>query len=138
MAEKQLSLLFVDDDEIAHTLIGDFLKGRELHHAYSAEEALNIIDDNNIHIVITDIIMDEMDGIALTRKIKQIRNTIQVIIITGDNETDNLINALDAGANDFLVKPLKKEDLMVALKSTEEKIMRWRNALRNLFVKKRS
>jgi len=56
--------------------------------------------------------------------------------VTGDNETVNLINALDAGANDFLVKPIKKEKLIEALESTEAKMQRWKDALKDLFSKK--
>ncbi|MBN2809001.1 MAG: response regulator [Deltaproteobacteria bacterium] len=133
----KLSVLFVDDDPVAHLLIDDYLAGRKVHHAYSAEDALILVEKENIPIVITDIYMEKMDGIELTRKIKKNRSTHQVIIITGDSETINLLNALDAGANDFLVKPLKKEKLLEAVDSTEAKIQRWKDALKDLFSKKR-
>jgi len=135
--ETKMPILFVDDDPVAHALIEDYLAGRKVHHAYSAEDALTLVENENISIVITDIYMEEMDGIELTRKIKKNRSTIQVIIITGDSETINLLNALDAGANDFLVKPLKKEKLINAVESTETKIQRWKDALKDLFSKKR-
>ena len=136
-SKKQMPILFVDDDPIAHTLMRECLKGRKVHYAYSAEDALAIMEEESIPIVITDIYMEEMDGIEFTRKVKKIRNTVQVIIITGYSETENLINALDAGANDFLVKPLKKDKLIEALESTEAKIVRWKDALKDLFSKKR-
>jgi CheY-like chemotaxis protein len=135
--ETKMPILFVDDDPVAHALIEDYLGGRKVHHAYSAEDALILVENENISIVITDIYMEEMDGIELTKKIKKNRSTIQVIIITGDSETINLLNALDAGANDFLVKPLKKEKLIKAVKDTETKIQRWKDALKDLFSKKR-
>jgi CheY-like chemotaxis protein len=135
--ETKMPILFVDDDPVAHALIEDYLGGRNVHHAYSAEDALILVENENISIVITDIYMEEMDGIELTKKIKKNRSTIQVIIITGDSETINLLNALDAGANDFLVKPLKKEKLIKAVKDTETKIQRWKDALKDLFSKKR-
>lgn len=133
----QIPILFVDDDPMVHTLMDDYLQGRPLHHAYSAEDALVIAEEENIPIIISDIYMEAMDGIELTRRIKKIRNTTQVIIMTGDGETNNLLNALDAGANDFLVKPIKKEKLMEAIESTEAKIQRWKDALKDLFIIKR-
>ena len=133
--ENQTAVLFVDDDPIAHTLIDEYLADRTVFHAYSAEDAMVVVEQENPPIVITDIYMDQMDGIALTRRIKKFRNTVQVIVITGDSEIHNLLNALDAGANDFLVKPLEKNKLMDALKLTEAKILRWKDALRDLFVK---
>ncbi|MCP3925588.1 MAG: response regulator [Desulfobacterales bacterium] len=136
-AKKHLPVLFVDDDSIAHDLIDHYLEGWKVHHSYSAEDALELMEKENISIVITDIFMEEMDGIDFTKKIKILRNTVQVIIITGDSNMNNLINALDVGANDFLVKPLKKETLLDALESTEAKIIRWKKALKDLFSKKR-
>lgn len=134
---QQLSLLFVDDDPVTHKLIDKYLAGRKVHHAYSAEDALKVLDKEDIPIIVTDIYMEEMDGIELTRRIKKIRNTVQVIIVTGDSETTSLVNALDVGANDFLVKPINKDSLIVALESAEAKIQRWKNALKDLFDKKR-
>ncbi len=133
--ENQMAVLFVDDDPIAHTLIDEFLGGRTVFHAYSGEDAMVVVEQENPPIVITDIYMEQMDGIALTRRIKKFRNTVQVIVITGDSEMSNLLNALDAGANDFLVKPLEKNKLMHALNLTEAKILRWKEALKDLFVK---
>ncbi|MCP3945170.1 MAG: response regulator [Desulfobacteraceae bacterium] len=135
-SKQQIPILFVDDDPLAHTLIDVHLEGRMVYHAYSAEDALTIMEKENIPIVIADIYMEEMDGIEFTRKIKKIQNTVQVIIITGDSETYNLVNALDAGANDFLVKPLIKEKLIEALEHTEAKIQRWKDALKDIFSKK--
>ncbi len=133
----KLPILFVDDNPVAHKLVDTYLSGRQVLHAYSAEDGLVIAGEQGVPIVITDIHMDEMDGITFTKKLKKIRNTVQVIIVTGDSETTNLLNALDAGANDFQVKPLEKEKLIEAVQSAEAKIQRWKDALLDLFSKKK-
>jgi DNA-binding NtrC family response regulator len=133
---KHLPILFVDDDSIAHKVIDRHLEGWDVHHVYSAEDALELMEKNDISIVITDIFMENIDGIELTKKIKMISSTIQVIIVTGASDTINLINALDVGANDFLIKPLQKEKLLEALEIAEAKIKRWKNALKDLFKKR--
>jgi two-component system response regulator YesN len=135
--EIKMPVLFVDDDAVAHELIDKYLEGRKVHHAYSAEDALLIADTENIPIVVTDIYMEEMDGIELTRKLKKNRCLIQVIVITGGSETMNLLNAMEAGANDFLVKPLTMTKLIEAVGGAEAKIGRWQGALRDIFSRKR-
>lgn len=134
--KKHLPILFVDDDSITHKVIDRHLVGWDVHHVYSAEDALELMEKSEISIVITDIFMEDMDGIELTQKIKRISNTIQVIIVTGASDTINLINAIDVGANDFLIKPLQKEKLLETLESAEAKIKRWKNALKDLFKKR--
>ncbi len=128
-----MPVLFVDDDPVAHVLIDKYLEGRRVHHAYSAEDALLIADEENIPIVVADIYMEEMDGIELTRRLKKSSCLIQIIVITGDSETIDIINALEAGANDFLVKPLTMEKLVEAVANTEAKIERWQGALKYIF-----
>lgn len=61
--KKHLPVLFVDDESMAHDVIDHHLEGWEVHHAYSAEDALEVMEKENISIVITDIFMEEMDGI---------------------------------------------------------------------------
>ncbi len=134
MATKQhIPILFVDDDTIAHKLINKFLEDWPVHHAYSAEEALEITETEKNLIIITDIYMDGMNGIELTRKIKKSNQTAQIIVVTGGTETINLLNALDAGASDFLLKPIKKSKLIEVLESTEVKVKRWKETLKHIF-----
>ena len=130
-------LLFVDDDPMAHKIVASHLREWPLESAYSGEEALEIINEKDIQIVITDIGMPGMDGLTLLKRIKQTRPVIQVIMATSSEEVQHLLTAFAEGANDFLLKPLKKRDVEEALENTLTKIERWKANLRKLFTIKK-
>lgn len=133
---EQFPILFVDDDPIAHKLIEVYLRSWKVFYAFSGEDALDILDKENIQIVISDINMPNMNGIELLKKIKSKHGTIQVIMLTGEDQVEYLINALSQGANDFLLKPITKEKVEEALENTMQKISRWKKAMKELFIKK--
>ncbi len=133
---KSFPILFVDDDQIVHKLVEVYLKNWKVFYAFSAEDALDILDKENIQIVITDINMPNMNGIELLKNIKKKHGTVQVIMLTGENDVEHLINALSQGANDFLLKPVTKEKIEEALSHTFEKISRWKKAMKEIFNKK--
>ena len=130
-------LLFVDDDPIAHIIMKTHLEGWNMIPAYSAEEALDILEKRHILIVITDIGLPGMDGLEFLREVRTTRGIVQVIIVTASSRTDDLINAFEAGATDFLLKPLKKEDIEDALENILIKIHRWKTTMKELFHKKK-
>ncbi|MDM8525018.1 response regulator [Desulfococcaceae bacterium HSG8] len=130
-------VLFVDDDPMAHVLMRNHLKGWNVESAYSAEQALDILNKRHILIVITDIGMPGMDGIEFLREIRKKRGIIQVIIATASDKTDDLINAFEAGATDFLLKPFKKDEIEEALESILVKLNRWRATMKVLFGRRR-
>ncbi|QTA88426.1 response regulator [Desulfonema magnum] len=132
-----LPILFVDDEPTTHLIIKNHLKGWNVKSAYSAEEALDILNKHHILIVITDISMPGMDGITFLREIRKTRGIIQVIIVTASDRIDDLINAFEAGATDFLLKPFKKEDIEEALENIVSKINRWKATMKTLFEKRR-
>lgn len=136
--KKDFPILFVDDDVISHKLITKYLEEWNLKLAFSGKEALEIIKSENIQIVITDISMPGMDGLQLLKEIKTYHGTIQVIMLTSLSDIENLISSLGSGANDFLIKPVAKEELEDAVFYTVMKIKRWKNALKELFQKKRA
>ena len=130
-------ILFVDDEPMAHVIMQSHLEGWNLKSAYSAEEALKILEKEHIPIVITDISMPGMDGIEFLREIRKTRGMIQVIIVTATNRVEDLINAFEAGATDFLLKPLKKDDIKDALNNILTKINRWKLTMKSLLKKKK-
>ncbi len=130
-------ILFVDDDPIAHQIVRHHLKNWQLEFVYSARDALDALERENFVIVITDLMMPEMDGIDLLHEIKaRYSNRVQVIVVTVSDQLDNLIKALDGGASDFLLKPLKKEDLEEVLEHTLLRINRWNRTMNLLLTKK--
>jgi len=130
-------ILFVDDDPVAHELIKSYLKDWEIRSAYSGKDALEILGEESIKIVISDINMPGMDGLDLLREIKRTRGIVQVIIATATEQVQDLLGALEAGANDFLLKPFRKDDVEEALEHTLLKLERWKGKMKDLFKKKK-
>jgi len=78
-----------------------------------------------------------MDGLEFLREIRTTRGIVQVIIVTASSRTDDLINSFEAGATDFLLKPLRKEDIEDALENILIKIHRWKATMKELSHKKK-
>jgi CheY-like chemotaxis protein len=131
-------VLFVDDDPVAHKIVSHYLKNWELESVYSARDALDALEKKNFVIVVTDLIMPEMNGIELLHEIKaKYGNRVQVIVVTISDELENLTMALDGGASDFLLKPLKQKELEEVLEHTLAKIKRWKRVL-NILLERRN
>ena len=110
-------VLVVDDDPVQHALVGKYLQNRPVRHAYSAPEALHILQREDILLVILDLYMPEMDGMEMLRRVKRHNGIVQVMVVTASEEAEDLLRALEAGANDFLLKPLDKRSLEDALEN---------------------
>ena len=131
-------ILFVDDDPIIHGVMSKYLKDWNVTSVFSGEEALDRLENENFVIVITDLRMPGISGIGLLHKIKaKYNNRLQVIVITVSDDLDDLVDALDGGASDFLLKPLKKEVLIEVLQHTVLRIDRWNQSL-NMLINKQS
>ena len=115
---RMLSLLVVDDDQP----LLDTLKNGLLLHGYhcettaSAASALEMIEKNSFDIMITDIIMPDMNGLELTAKVKNIRPEMTIIVITGHIENFPYDRAIEAGASDFIKKPFSLKELIARIR----------------------
>lgn len=122
------SILVVDDEEWIRE--GTMLKLKKsefpfstIYGAGSGEEALEIIKNNNIDIVITDIRMDNIDGLELVAKVKEINDSIEFIIISGYSEFKYAERGINMGVKGYLLKPTTSEDLNMALTRIINSIM---------------
>jgi len=129
-------ILFVDDDPIAHDLMTGILKDWNFVSAHSGEEALKILEQEYGFIVITDIHMPGMTGIELIHKIREKFPIVQTIVLSSTEDTNNILAAYEAGANDFILKPFDKEKILNTVNNTMEKIKRWENAMGEACMKK--
>ena len=127
---KLLSVLLVDDEEKITELLSYSLRKEsyEIISAKSGQQALAVMNDKEIEILVTDIRMPGMDGLALTRRVRVEYPNVQIIIMSAHGELDSAVEALKLGAVDFLQKPLDAKVLQISLNSSAEK---WhlRNAL---------
>lgn len=118
------TVLFVDDEKDICDVLSISLSdlGYKVYTAENGQEALQIIQEINPPIVLTDIRMPVMDGIELLRRIKLQNPETEVIMVTGHGDMDLAIESLKHEATDFIVKPIKDEALEIALKRALERI----------------
>ena len=113
-----MNILIVDDDRQIVDSIGIFLRGEGygVYKAYDGLEALGILGEREIHLMILDIMMPKMDGIRTLMKLRESRN-IPVILLSAKSEDADKILGLTAGADDYVTKPFNPSELVARVKS---------------------
>ncbi len=118
-----MEVLIVEDDQVSRKLLSRTLSGMEylVIEAQDGLEAWEILQQQPIQLVITDWLMPKMDGLELTRLIRQadLPNYVYIVILTSQEGIDNVIDGLAAGADDYLVKPFNPRELSARLKIGE-------------------
>lgn len=119
-----MKILIADDDSVSRRLLEAFLKKRGYDVIATSDgcEALEVLQSpESPSLVISDWMMPNMDGLELCRKIRAMENSdyIYLIILTGKGKKEDVIMGLEAGADDFLVKPFDPEELKYRLKIGE-------------------
>ena len=118
-----MRILLVDDDRMTRSMAARMLhlQGHEVVEAGDGEQAWEAIEREQINFVVSDWIMPNLDGVELCRKIRAARipNYVYVILCTSKGERSDLIEGMDAGADDFLVKPISSEELRVKVRAGE-------------------
>lgn len=119
MSTDIINLLIVDDHAFFRQGISLFLEDSEkvkiVGEANDGEEAIEKINDNNIDVVLMDIQMPNMDGITATEKIKKEFENIKVLMLTSFNSWEKVYEALQAGADGYVMKDSKPEELLAAI-----------------------
>ena len=133
------SVLVVDDEEDFLETIVKRLKKRKVSAigVKSGEEALEVIKEKPIDVVILDIKMPGgMDGIETLREIKKIQPICEVILLTGHGSMETSIEGMKLGAFDYLLKPVKLEELLPKLADAFEKKDTQDQKIRSAQIKK--
>jgi len=118
-------LLLVDDDPTVLALTGEFLKTLDMDFqtATNGEEALQLLEQAPYTIIITDLIMPEMDGMSLIKAVKTKWPDIDIMVMTGHGREFSYTSVIKAGASDFIQKPFNFDELKAKL----NRIIRERN-----------
>lgn len=120
--------MIVDDDDVALALLKEVLskEGYEVTTALSGEEAISRGTENLFDIIITDVRMGEVDGMAVLRSFKKISPEAAVIVITAFGSIDTAIEAIREGAFDYISKPFKLEEVKITVKRAleQQKLLR--------------
>jgi putative nucleotidyltransferase with HDIG domain len=124
---KTARILVVDDEAQVRTMIGATLErqGYEVELADSAREALDALELNIYELVLTDIVMQGGNGIALLERIHELHPSLPVIMVTAVHDISVAIDAMRRGAYDYLLKPFEREHLL----GTVERALEHRLAL---------
>lgn len=118
MDYKDLTVLIVDDDREIVKSIEIYLKNEGLNTlcAYNGLEALKLLSQNTVHLILMDIMMPVMSGIEATLKIRESYN-IPIIMVSAKGEDTDKIIGLNLGADDYIVKPFNPLELAARVKS---------------------
>ena len=112
------TVLVVDDDKEIVDAIEIYLKNEGINviKAYDGLEALEVLMENNVQLILMDIMMPNMDGLRTTMKIRQEKN-IPIILISAKSEDTDKILGLNMGADDYITKPFNTLELIARVKS---------------------
>ena len=115
---EKLTVLAVDDDREIVESIAIFLQadGYLVRKAYNGLEALDIVMTENVHLIILDIMMPELDGIKTLLKVRESKN-LPIILLSAKSEDADKILGLTAGADDYITKPFNPSELVARVKS---------------------
>ena len=118
------NILVCDDEKDIVSALKIYLTadGYQIYEAYNGKEALEIIKNQEIHLVLMDIMMPEMDGISAMIKIREISN-LPVILLTAKSEDTDKILGLTVGADDYVTKPFNPVEVQARVKSQLRRYM---------------
>jgi CheY-like chemotaxis protein len=115
-------ILIVDDDEMVLMALGELLKpeGYEVHTVSSGQEALEKLDKNTYDLLMLDIIMPEIDGFELCKKIREndVHRETPIVFLTAKSREEDRAQGIESGANLFLSKPISPDKLLGIISDT--------------------
>ena len=91
-------------------------EGYHLFEAFNGREALEIVKNNDIHLILLDVMMPQKDGITATAKIREISNA-PIILVTAKSETEDMVLGLNVGADDYITKPFVPVEVLARVRS---------------------
>jgi DNA-binding NtrC family response regulator len=119
----ELRVLLVDDEpDFLETLVKRLKKRKlEVFAASNGRDALDLLKDTPVDVVVLDVKMPDMDGIETLRQIKKIRSGVEVIMLTGHASVEVAVQGMELGAFDYLMKPMDIDELLYKLQDAYKK-----------------
>ena len=111
------NILVVEDDKNLRKLITTYLQ-RNKYNTYEAtngEEALNVLDQSYIDLIVSDIMMPQMDGYELIKSLREAKYDVPILIITAKSEIEDKKEGFLLGADDYMVKPIDIEEMLLRI-----------------------
>jgi DNA-binding response OmpR family regulator len=124
-----MNILVCDDDKEIVEAIDIYLQQEGYHiiKAYDGEQALQILKEEEVHLIILDVMMPKLDGIRATLKIRE-DSSIPIIILSAKSEDSDKILGLNIGADDYITKPFNPLELVARVKSQLRRYTKLGNA----------
>ncbi len=112
------SILVVDDDRDIVNAISKLLEkeGYKIYKAYNGFEALDVLTQNTVHLILIDVMMPKLDGLSAMMKIRATKN-IPIIVLSAKSEDSDKILGLSMGADDYITKPYNPMELVARVNS---------------------
>jgi DNA-binding response OmpR family regulator len=116
-------VLVVDDEAVIRNFLMRVLEreGYAVSAASNGREALTLLENTTFELLLTDIRMDHLDGVGLLEEARSLYPDLAIILLTGHATVESAVVALRRGASDYLLKPVKNEDLVEAVAAGLEK-----------------
>lgn len=116
---KKLSAMIVENEKVTNELLSSTFKNffSDVHSCFDGESALEAYNKLQPDVVFVDIIMAEMDGIELSRKIREINPNQIIIVISASNDIEKISESIEVGVNSFIQKPIDTKKIIELLVS---------------------
>ncbi len=126
MSELVARILVVDDDKAVRAALRVNLRkaGHEVQLAQSVDEALRMISERPVDLVLTDVAMPGRTGLELLAELRRRWPTVRVVVMTGYGSVEDAVGAMKSGADDYIIKPVSRNELLVIVdKALAEKAL---------------
>lgn len=114
-----MKLLLIEDEPSVVSFIRRYLTeaGYDVSVALDGQSGLEMAIDNTFQLIILDVMLPGMNGIAVCKQLRKQQNTTPILMLTALGSTENVVAGLDSGADDYLVKPFKQAELLARIRS---------------------
>ena len=111
-------ILLVEDDKTLNFIIRDNLEeaGYDVKSAEDGEEGLKLFNEDSFHLCLFDVMLPRMDGFSLAKKIRETNTAVPILFLTAKAMTEDKINGLSLGGDDYITKPFSMEELLLRIK----------------------
>jgi len=122
--DLRIRLLIVDDEQSIRKLCATVAEalGFVCLEAESGESALSLLEEQSVHMVLTDMVMPHMSGLEFLEKVKKLLPRTEVAIMTGHGSIESAVDAMKLGAYDYIEKPFRVEKMRLLLQRMAEKV----------------
>lgn len=113
-----MRILIAEDEQDLNRILAERLKSEHysVDSCYNGQDALDYLDSAEYDALILDIMMPVMDGLTVLKKLRSRGSSLPVLLLTAKDSVDDRVQGLDAGANDYLVKPFAYEELSARIR----------------------